>query len=98
MKSWSKRCVGSPATALHRGNVDVAEQYFAECADIRVGDEDPYDAAMTNSNQAALAFAAGHCNRAADLREQTESTLESAGIVLDPDDAFEVDRLRDRLT
>jgi hypothetical protein len=83
---------------LHRSNVDVAEQYFAECAEIRVGDEDPYDAAMTNLNQAALAFAAGDNKRAAELIGQTESTLESAGIVLDPDDAFEVDWLRGRLT
>jgi hypothetical protein len=52
---------------------------------------------MTHLNQAALAFAAGDSNRAADLLEQTESTLESAGIVLDPDDAFEVEWLRDRL-
>ena len=83
---------------LHRGNVDVAERCFAECAEIRGGDQDPYDAAMTNLNQAALAFAAGERDRAAELIGQTESTLESAGIVLDPDDAFEVDWLRGQLT
>jgi tetratricopeptide (TPR) repeat protein len=81
---------------LHRGNVDVAERCFAECADIRSGD-DPYDAAMTHLNQAALAFAAGDRERTAELLGRTESTLASAGIVLDPDDAFEVDWLRSRL-
>jgi tetratricopeptide (TPR) repeat protein len=81
---------------LHRGNVDSAERCFAECAEVRSGGN-PYDVAMTHLNQAALAFAAGKNERAAELLGLTESTVESAGIVLDPDDAFEVDWLRGRL-
>jgi tetratricopeptide (TPR) repeat protein len=81
---------------LHRGNVDGAECCFAESAEVRSGGN-PYDVAMTHLNQAALAFAAAENERAAELLGLTESTLESAGIVLDPDDAFEVDWLRGRL-
>ena len=78
---------------LHRGNVDEAERCFAECAGVRNG-ADPYEAAMTHLNQAALAFARGDRERAAELLRQTRSTLENAGIVLDPDDAFEVNWLQ----
>jgi tetratricopeptide (TPR) repeat protein len=81
---------------LHRGNVDAAERCFAELAKIRNPD-DPYETAMTHLNQAALAVARGDRERAAELLQRTESTLEGAGIVLDPDDAFEVDWLRDQL-
>lgn len=81
---------------LHRGNVEAAERCFAECADVRNHD-DPYEAAMTHLNHAALAFARGDRERAAELLRRTQSTLEGAGIVLDPDDAFEVDWLHDQL-
>jgi tetratricopeptide (TPR) repeat protein len=81
---------------LHRGKVAAAERCFAECADVR-DDADPYEAAMTHLNHAALAFARGDRERAAELLARTQSTLEAAGIVLDPDDAFEVDWLRERL-
>lgn len=81
---------------LHRGNVDAAERCFAECADIRNHD-DPYEAAMTHLNHAALAFARGDREGAAELLRRTQSALEGAGIVLDPDDAFEVQWLHDRL-
>lgn len=81
---------------LHRGNLDAAERRFAECADVRNHD-DPYEAAMTHLNHAALAFARGDRERAAELLRRTQSALHSAGIVLDPDDAFEVEWLRDRL-
>ncbi len=81
---------------LHRGNVDEAERCFAECASVRTQD-DPYEAAMTHLNQAALAFARGDRERAAGLLRQTRSTLETAGIVLDPDDAFEVNWLQGQL-
>ena len=73
---------------LHRGNVD-AERCFAECADVRDHD-DPYEAAMTHLNHAALAFARGDRERATELLRRTQSRLHGAGIVLDPDDAFEV--------
>lgn len=81
---------------LHRGNVEAAERCFAECADVRNHD-DPYEAAMTHLNHAALAFARGDRERAAELLRRTQSTLDGAGIVLDPDDAFEVEWLHDQL-
>lgn len=81
---------------LHRGNVDAAERSFAECADVRNPD-DLYEAAMTHLNHAALAFARGDRERAAELLRRTQSTLDGTGVVLDPDDAFEVDWLRDQL-
>jgi tetratricopeptide (TPR) repeat protein len=81
---------------LHRGNVDAAERCFAECAEVRNHD-DPYEAAMTHLNHAALAFARGERERAAESIRHMQSMLVSAGIVLDPDDAFEVDWLREQL-
>lgn len=81
---------------LHRGNVDAAERRFAECAAVRNLD-DPYEAAMANLNQAALAFARGDRMRAAELLREMRSTLDGAGVVLDPDDAFEVAWLSERL-
>jgi ATP/maltotriose-dependent transcriptional regulator MalT len=81
---------------LHRGDVEAAEHCFAERAGIR-NEDDPYEQAMTHLNRAALAFACGDRDLAADLLGRTEATLESSGIVLDPDDAFEVDWLRARL-
>ena len=53
---------------------------------------------MGNLNEAALAFGHGDPFRAADLLRRTESTLRDAGIVLDPDDAYEVDWLRERVS
>jgi hypothetical protein len=52
---------------------------------------------MTHLNHAALAFARGDRERAAELLGRTQSTLDGAGIVLDPDDAFEVEWLHDQL-
>jgi hypothetical protein len=49
---------------------------------------------MTHLNLAALDFARGERERAAKLLRRTQSTLKTAGIVLDPD-AFEVDCLGD---
>jgi tetratricopeptide (TPR) repeat protein len=81
---------------LHRGNVDAAERCFSEFAKAR-NPNDLYESAMTRLNQAALTFARGDRERAAELLRRQESTLEGAGIVLDPDDAFEVDWLREQL-
>ena len=81
---------------IHRGNVGTARRLFAECEATR-SDDNPYDLAMTNLNQAALAFAAADSERAAELLSQTQTTLDAAGIALDPDDQFEVDWLRERL-
>ncbi len=81
---------------LHRGNIDAAERCFAECAEIR-NPNDLYETAMTHLNQAALAFARGDRERTAELLRRIQSTLDGAGIVLDPDDAFEVKWLHDQL-
>ena len=81
---------------VHRGNVKEAERCFAECAAVRARD-DPYEAAMTGLNQAAISFARGDRDQAAALLEHTQATLDEAAIVLDPDDAFEVTWLRDNL-
>ena len=80
---------------LHRGNVDAAERHFADARAART--ENPYDVAMTDLNRAALAFGAGRRDEAAELLARAESTLDAAGIALDPDDRYEVDWLRERL-
>jgi tetratricopeptide (TPR) repeat protein len=82
---------------LHRGNVEAAELSFVECAEIRNPDN-PYDSAMTHLNNAALAFQRGDRERAKEALSLTRTTLSDAGIVLDPDDAFEFDWLDERLT
>ncbi|HLQ66164.1 MAG TPA: tetratricopeptide repeat protein [Candidatus Limnocylindrales bacterium] len=81
---------------LHRGRVGEAERCFSECAGVRDAN-DPYEAAMTHLNQAGLAFAHGERERAAALLQSVRTTLDAAKIVLDPDDAFEVQWLSDRL-
>ena len=81
---------------LHRGNVAAAERRFAKVAGL-CDHDDPYEAAMTHLNQAALAVARGHCEPAGELLLRAQATLEGAGIVLDPDDAYEVNWLRDQI-
>lgn len=81
---------------LHRGNEDAAERCFAECATLR-NPGDPYDAAMTRLNRAALSFARGDHAGARELLRDVEARLAAAGIVLDPDDAYEVEWLRSRV-
>jgi tetratricopeptide (TPR) repeat protein len=81
---------------LHRGNLEAAERCFSEVAGLR-DPHDPYMAGMAQLNQAALAVARGGQQRAAELLGRAQATLEGAGIVLDPDDAFEVDWLREQL-
>ncbi len=82
---------------IHRGNVDVAERCFAECAELGSAD-DPYSAAMTHLNQAVVAFARGDRRRATALLARARSTLEETGIDPAPDDEFEIDWLRRQLT
>jgi non-specific serine/threonine protein kinase len=81
---------------LHRGHLEEANRCFDESAALR-NQDDPYEAAMTHLSQAAMALARGERERAADLLARTQSTLDGTGIVLDPDDAFEVEWLKDRL-
>ena len=83
--------------SLHRGNLEAAAAYFSECAELRKGSSDPYDAAMESLNAAAMAFHKRDADRATSLLAETESTLDEVGIVLDPDDQFEVDWLHEHL-
>ncbi len=81
---------------LHRGNVDAAERYFAECAQLGSAD-DPYDAAMRELNAAAVAYGRGDPERARELLARAESILEETGTEAAADDRLELDRLRGRL-
>ncbi len=81
---------------LHRGQIARAERHFADSDRFRNLD-DAYEQATTHLTRAALAFAKGDRKRAATQLERGTSILEDAGIALDPDDAFEVQWLRDRL-
>ncbi len=81
---------------MHRGNTDKAESLFAECAKLR-GKTDPYNLAMSDLNQAVLDHARGRTEEAATLLSRMKATLNKAGIVLDPDDAFEAEWLEQAL-
>ena len=81
---------------LHRGRTDEAERCFAESAATR-RPNDPYDTAMADLGEAALAAARNQRERALRLLDRVLSTLHAAGIALDPDDSYEVDWLRERL-
>jgi tetratricopeptide (TPR) repeat protein len=81
---------------IHRGNIDAAESYFAECA--RLGsDDDPYGQAMTSLNQAAIAFGRQDHDRARELLASAEPLLRDSGTEPAADDRFEIDWLRARL-
>ena len=81
---------------LHRGNLAEAERCFKASASMRSGN-DPYQIAMTHLSEAALAVARGQNQPAAEMLDKAQATLADAGIVLDPDDAFEVRWLREKL-
>jgi tetratricopeptide (TPR) repeat protein len=80
---------------IHRGNVDAAERYFAECAE--PGADDPYVVALTRFNEAAIAFARGDGDGASTLLTRGEAVLDERGIQLATDDQAEVDWLRRQL-
>jgi tetratricopeptide (TPR) repeat protein len=80
---------------LHRANPSEAAWLFGE-AEKLCGDE-PYDVAMTDLERAALEASGGRREKAEELLAAAEETLSGAGIVLDPDDAFEVEWLREAL-
>jgi tetratricopeptide (TPR) repeat protein len=80
---------------IHRGNVDEAERYFAECPEPDA--DDPYGVALAAFNQAAIAFSRGDRNRASTLYARGEAVLEDARIRLATDDRSEVDWLRRQL-
>lgn len=81
---------------LHRGNVDAAAELFAARLAYAAGSFDPYESAMTALNAAALAAARGEDAAARAAYEETTRLLDENGIVLDPDDAFELAALADR--
>jgi tetratricopeptide (TPR) repeat protein len=81
---------------IHRGNIDAAERYFAECEQLGASD-DAYGASMTHLNRAVVAFARGEDDRARALLGDAESLLGEADFYPAPDDRFELDWLRERL-
>ena len=82
---------------LHRGDVAAAEGFLALWRERKANSSDPYDRAMWALNEAALAAAHGERHRAAARLDLAERRLAGAGIVLDPDDAFELEYLRAQL-
>jgi tetratricopeptide (TPR) repeat protein len=80
---------------LHRGDVDAAEQMFAE-RDARSG-LDAMGDAWTDLNQAGIALARGRRDKAAELFATGKVKLERLGAALDPDDQFEFDWLAAQL-
>lgn len=82
---------------LHRGNVNAAERYFDELAQLGAG-SDPYGVALTHLNEAVIAFARGDRDRAGELLARVDSVLEESATELAVDDQLEVDHLRQRLT
>jgi tetratricopeptide (TPR) repeat protein len=81
---------------IHRGDLAEAERCFQERVPL-VNESEPYDRAMLQLNRAALACFRKDLGPARQFINQTKSTLEAAGIVLDPDDAFEVSWLEEQL-
>lgn len=82
---------------LHLENQAAAAARFAERGEAVGATDAPYEVAMESLNDAALAWSAGEHERAAELLRAAEATLAEAGTALDPDDAFEVAWLRERL-
>jgi tetratricopeptide (TPR) repeat protein len=81
---------------LHRGDRDAAAARFAEREARGVGD-DAYGEAWQELNRAALAVARGERDEARALFEAGTAKLSALGAVLDPDDRFEYDWLREQL-
>lgn len=81
---------------LHRGDLAAAERFFAAWRQGVESSMDPYDVAMRSLNDAALAVAHGDQSRAQTLLDDAEARLAEARIVLDPDDASELEHLRRR--
>jgi tetratricopeptide (TPR) repeat protein len=80
---------------IHRGNVDAAERYFAKCAEQET--DDPYGAALTQFNEAAVAYLRNDSDRARSLFDEAQALLEESGIKLATDDRAEVDWLSEQL-
>jgi tetratricopeptide (TPR) repeat protein len=82
---------------IHRDNAEEAERLFSELTRISSAD-DPYSAAMSSLNGAAIAYTRGDDAGASALLERAESTLREARIPAAADDRFELDWLRERLS
>ena len=82
---------------LHLGRLADAEAAFAERLSLLGEGADAYNQAMTALNRASLAHAHGDPDTASTWLDETTAILRNAGVELDPDDAFEVRWLRDRL-
>jgi tetratricopeptide (TPR) repeat protein len=80
---------------IRRGNVDEAERYFAECAEQDAGD--PYGAALTQFNNAAIAYLGGDFDRAGSLFDEARAVLDESGVQLATDDRAEVEWLSEQL-
>ena len=81
---------------IHRGNSDIAEQYFNEAEKI-AGTSDTYDIAMSLINKAALAFLRGDPATAQSLLSQSKTPLKESGIELGPDDKYDIDWLTQKI-
>lgn len=81
---------------VHRGNIDAAEHHFAKCKELESAD-DPYSAAMSDLDEAVVAFARGDYNGSRSILSSSQSILKQASINLARDDQFEMDWLGERL-
>ncbi len=81
---------------IHRGNADIAEQYFNEAEKI-AGTSDTYDIAMSLINKAALAFLRGDPATAQSLLHRSKTPLTESGIELGPDDKYDIDWLTQKI-
>ena len=83
---------------LRRGNVDEAERLFSARLDYARDSNDPYEAAMSALNEAALAAARQEEERARERFAEARRLLNDHRIVLDPDDASEFELLATRFS
>ena len=82
---------------VHLGNVDRAEQCFAESEKLASKLTDPYSQAMSLLTKAAVAYLKGNHAQAESLLATSEKTLKDSGLKPGPDDKFEIDWLKIKL-
>jgi tetratricopeptide (TPR) repeat protein len=82
---------------IHRGNVDAAEQHFAELAARESVGDDPYTRALVLTNEAAVALGRGNLEAARERLDRAETLLAENGLELFPEDRLEFDWLRGKL-
>jgi tetratricopeptide (TPR) repeat protein len=81
---------------LHLGEPESARGRFVELERLRK-EGDAYNGAMRSLNLAAFAYGDGDRDAARAHLDACTTALSNDGIALDPDDQYEVDRLRDEL-